>query len=82
VRASIVDPHGTHLDDAVIKLRALAQFAQKFGDEFHRIEAVAQVGTTMKVLDMTKPAVREGVFHEGKTAAEFYESDFAADYIV
>lgn len=82
VRASIVDPHGTHLDDAVIKLRALAQFAQKFGDEFHRIEAVAQVGTTMKVLDMTKPAVREGVMYEGKTAAEFYESDFAADYIV
>jgi type III restriction enzyme len=82
VKASIVDPHGTHLDDAVIKLKALAEFAQKFGDEFHRIEAVAQVGSTMKVLDMTKPAVREGVLHEGKTAVGFYESDFATEYIV
>jgi type III restriction enzyme len=82
VKASIVDPHGTHLDDAVIKLKALAEFAQKFGEEFHRIEAVAQVGSTMKVLDMTKPAVRDGVLHEAKSAIEFYESDFATEYIV
>jgi type III restriction enzyme len=82
VRASIVDPHGTHLEDAVVKLKALAEFAQKFGDEFHRIEAVAQVGSTMKVLDMTKPTVREAVLHEDKRADEFYESDFAIEYSV
>lgn len=81
VRASIVDPHGTHLEDAVTKLRALAEFALNYGDEFHRIEALAQVGSTMKVLDMTKPAVREAVLHENKTAAEFYESDLADTYI-
>ncbi|PQM53302.1 type III restriction endonuclease subunit R [Mycolicibacter virginiensis] len=80
VRASIVDPHGTHLDDAVAKLKALAEFTQKFGGEFHRIEALAQVGTTMKVLDMTKPAVREAVLHENKSAVEFYESDLAVEY--
>jgi type III restriction enzyme len=82
MKASIVDPHGTHLDDAVIKLKALAEFAAKFGDEFHRIEAVAQVGSTMKVLDMTKPAVRDGILYDDKTAVEFYESNFAAEYIV
>ncbi|OBJ98402.1 type III restriction endonuclease subunit R [Mycolicibacterium fortuitum] len=82
VRASIVDPHGTHLDDAVTKLKALAEFTQKFGEEFHRIEAVAQIGSAMKVLDMTKPAVREAVLHEDKSAAEFYDSDLAFEYSV
>lgn len=82
VRASIVDPHGTHLEDAVVKLRALAEFVKEFGDEFHRVEAVAQVGNTMKVLDMTKPAVQQAVLHEDKSALEFYESDFAVDYSV
>lgn len=82
VRASIVDPHGTHLDDAVTKLKALAEFTQKFGDEFHRIEALAQVGTKMKVLDMTKPAVRKAILHEDKSAIEFYESDLADEYSV
>lgn len=82
VKASIVDPHGHHLDDAVVKLRALAEFAQEFGHEFHRIEAVAEVGHAMKVLDMTIPAVRDGVLHENKPAVEFYKSDFAIDYIV
>lgn len=80
VKASIVDPHGTHLDDAITKLKALAHFAHEFGDEFHRIEALAQVGSTMKVLDMTKPAVREAVLYEDKTALEFYESDVASEY--
>ncbi len=82
VKASIVDPHGTHLDDALIKLKALAEFAGTFGDEFHRIEAVAQVGNSMKVLDMTKAAVREEVLRGAGTAADFYASDFAADHIV
>ncbi|WP_165757870.1 hypothetical protein, partial [Mycolicibacter engbaekii] len=77
-----IDPHGTHLDDAVIKLKALAEFTQKFGDEFHRIEAVAKVGSTMKVLDMTRHIVREAVLYEEKEAVEFYESDFATEYSI
>lgn len=80
VKASIVDPHGHHLDDAIVKLKALAEFAAKYGDEFHRIEAVAQVGKAMKVLDMTIPAVRDGVLHEDKPAVEFYRADFAIEY--
>lgn len=81
VKASIVDPHGTHLDDALIKLKALAEFTETFGNEFHRIEAIAQVGSSMKALDMTRTAVREGVLSDEKTAAELYESDLATDYI-
>ncbi|WP_104170006.1 DEAD/DEAH box helicase [Cryobacterium sp. M23] len=80
VKASIVDPHGTHLDDAVLKLKALAEFAQEYGDAFHRVEAVAAVGNAMKVLDMTIPAVRDGVLHDDKSAIDFYKADFAIEY--
>ena len=39
---SIVDPHGHHLEDSLVKLQALARFAEEFGSEFHRIEALAE----------------------------------------
>lgn len=81
VKASIVDPHGTHLDDAVVKLQALAEFAAKFGGEFHRIEAVAKEGSLMRVLDMTIPDMRSSVLHDNKTAVDYYRSDLAIDYI-
>lgn len=41
IKALIGDPHGRHLDDAVTKLKALADFAEKYGDSFHRIEAIS-----------------------------------------
>ena len=40
--ASIVDPHGDHLADARAKLRALADFAERFADRFVRVESVAR----------------------------------------
>ncbi len=52
IRASIVDPHGHHLEDSTVKLHGLAKFASEFGDEFHRIEAVSKIGTTMRILDL------------------------------
>ncbi|OAH51059.1 hypothetical protein AYL44_01895 [Microbacterium oleivorans] len=74
VKASIVDPHGHHLADSVVKLRALADFAHEFGDRFHRIEAVAKAGGKMKVLDLkdrdTRSVIRawegsvEGLYSE------------------
>ena len=74
VKASIVDPHGHHLADSIVKLRALADFAHEFGERFHRIEAVAKVGGKMKVLDLkdrdTRSAIRawegsvEGLYSE------------------
>ncbi|WP_144720142.1 DEAD/DEAH box helicase [Agrococcus jejuensis] len=82
VKASIVDPHGTHLDDAVVKLQALAEFAQEFGAEFHRIESVAAVGKQLRVLDMKRGSVQQSVLHEPKAAVDFYTSDIAVDYTV
>lgn len=80
VRASIVDPHGHHLDDATIKLRALTDFAESFGDAFHRIEALSSIPDaphSMYVLDMTLPEVRDAVRNGSTPAIEMYRSDLA-----
>jgi hypothetical protein len=78
--ASIVDPHGHHLDDAAMKLRALASFAEKYGDVFHRIEAITQVDGGMRVLDMQQSFVRESVLMGRQSAVDMYQSALATDY--
>jgi type III restriction enzyme len=78
--ASIIDPHGHHLDDAAMKLRALASFAETYGDAFHRIEAVAEVDGGMKVIDMQKPLAREAVLTGGQSAVNVYRSTLAVEY--
>ena len=80
VVASIVDPHGHHLEDSIVKLQALARFAEEYGSEFHRIEALARVGNKMRVLDLQKPDVRSGVTSSDKAPLEVYASDLAVDY--
>lgn len=60
-RVSIVDPHGVHLADALPKLRGLAAFAADHGGAFHRIEAVAEVDGTLRVLDLTTSEVRSAI---------------------
>lgn len=80
IRPSIVDPHGHHLEDSTSKLQGLARFAEEFGTEFHRIEAVSKTGTTMKVLDLTIPAVRQAILASKKPPLELYESDIAVEY--
>ena len=82
VRASIVDPHGHHLDDALQKLQALARFAEEHGQSFHRIEALSQVGNQMKALDLQRPDVRTAVTDESVSAERLYLSGLADDYRV
>ena len=78
--ADIVDPHGTQFSDAIPKLRGLAKYAAIHGDAFRRIEAVAKLGDTFKVLDLTEKAVRLAVETATSTKA-LYESEIAADYV-
>lgn len=77
---SIVDPHGHHLGDSTEKLQGLAKFAEVYGASFHRIETLSKVNGNMRVLDLTKPVVREAIYAGGKTPIEFYESLIADDY--
>lgn len=79
-KVSIVDPHGHHLADALPKLRGLAEFAATYGDSFHRIESVARMDDgTLRVLDLTDPAIREAVARAGNVQA-LYRGDQATDY--
>jgi hypothetical protein len=78
--ASIVDPHGHHLEDAAAKLKALASFAADFGSAFHRIEAVAEIDGHMKVIDMQLPTVREAVLAGKQAPIDLYRSHIAASY--
>lgn len=78
--ASIVDPHGIHLDDAAIKLKALAKFAGDHGNAFHRIEALAEVDGKMKVIDMQLDTVREAILAGREPAVDIYRSNLSVEY--
>jgi type III restriction enzyme len=80
IAPAIVDPHGHHLHDAHGKLKALADFAEEFGDRFVRIEAVtknekgdlnAAHKNKLVMLDLTDQMVRLSV-REAETAAAAY----------
>jgi type III restriction enzyme len=79
IAASIVDPHGHHLGDALPKLRGLAAYAERHGQHFQRIDAITKIGETFRVLDLTEPGVREAVA-EATDAASLYQSTRASDY--
>jgi type III restriction enzyme len=81
VRVSIVDPHGFHLGDALAKLRGLADYAEQHGDEFHRIESVAEItGGTARVLDLKVAPVRDAIRDAGDAEA-LYHSDIVNNYL-
>lgn len=77
--ADLVDPHGHHLADALPKLRGLADFVEQHGAGFRRIESVAETGGRLRVLDLTKPQVRQAI-RAAKGAKTLYESEVAIDY--
>ena len=77
---SVVDPHGSHLADALPKLRGLAEFAATHGESFHRIESVAQMDDgPLRVLDLTDPDVRKAIT-EAKDTQSLYLGGWANHY--
>lgn len=80
VKASIVDPHGHHLDDAKAKLRALADFTERYPDAFYRVEQVTQIGNRRRSIPLHLDAARSSVRATGRSIVEFYESDVAIAY--
>lgn len=79
VVADIVDPHGVHLADALPKLRGLAVYAAEHEQTYRRIEAVAEVGGRLRVLDMTREEVRTAAA-AATSANDLYASALAGDY--
>lgn len=77
--ADIVDPHGVHLADALPKLQGLAQYAENHAGVYRRIEAVAETGDKLRVLDLTKADVRQAIM-QAKGAEPLYKGSIANDY--
>jgi hypothetical protein len=79
VVADIVDPHATHLSDSAPKLRGLAKYAETHPGIYRRVDAVAEVGGRMRVLDLTSEKVRQAVY-EATDVKDLYVAPLAADY--
>lgn len=79
IAASIVDPHGHHLGDALPKLRGLAAYAARHGQHYQRIDAVTKIGGSFRVVDLTEASVRAAVA-DATDAASLYQGAHAADY--
>jgi hypothetical protein len=78
IAVDIVDPHGTHLADALPKLKGLANYARQFGHHFRRVEAVAEVDGKLRLLDMMREDVRLEV-DSAEDAATLYRSASGRD---
>ena len=83
IGAAIVDPHGDHLADARNKLRALASYAERFGDQFVRIESVAQTTDgSLRSLDLKEDRVRQALAaFPGAEVAGLYEGEASSPYL-
>jgi type III restriction enzyme len=79
VVADIIDPHGFHLSDAMPKLNGLASYAEKYGDHYRRIEAVAKIDAGYRVLDLTEHSTRQAV-RAASSAEALYKSEVGYDY--
>lgn len=75
----IVDPHGFHLADALPKLQGLARYAETHQQSYRRIDAVAETGGKLRVLDLTRAEVRQAVM-EASSAKSLYEGALAGNY--
>ena len=76
----IVDPHGFHLADALFKLRGLAIYAETHSQIYRRIEAVAETGGKLRVLNLTCNEIRQAVMN-ATSAEALYKGAMAGDYV-
>jgi type III restriction enzyme len=79
VAADIVDPHGTQFSDALPKLQGLAKYAETHPHIYRRIETVAKLDDTLRILDLTDAEVRKAVF-EAKDAKSVYRGPRAINF--
>jgi type III restriction enzyme len=61
------------------KLKGLAEYAQAHAAVYRRIEAVAKVGSKLRVVDLTNAEVRTAVA-ESEDAKKLFDSDVAIDF--
>ncbi|MEO6197528.1 MAG: DEAD/DEAH box helicase family protein [Dehalococcoidia bacterium] len=79
VVADLVDPHGLHLSDALPKLKGLATYAESHPDVYRRVESIADVNGTLRVLDLTRGEVKEAI-GAAEDAKALFSGPLASDY--
>jgi type III restriction enzyme len=79
VAVDVVDPHGIHLADALPKLQGLARYAESHPQDYRRIEAVAETGGKLRVLDLTRAEVRRAIA-DASSPKSLYEGALAGNY--
>jgi hypothetical protein len=79
--ADIVDPHGIHLADALPKLKGLAKYTEANVGIYRRVDAIAKVGETFRVLNLAEQSVREAI-GAAVSVKSLYESKIATYYSV
>lgn len=77
----LVDPHGLHLSDALVKLQGLALYAANHADTYRRIESIAQVkgSDKLRVLNLKRREVQDAVA-DAQDAEVLFSSGLADDY--
>jgi superfamily II DNA or RNA helicase len=68
--ASLIDPHGTHLADAVLKLKGLAAYAERHAARYQRIQSVAKIDNEYCMLNHCDQAVRQAIHDTQASNAE------------
>jgi type III restriction enzyme len=67
------------LGDAIPKLQGLAKYAETHAGVYRRIETVAKIDDTLRVLDLTNATVRKAAA-EAKDAKSLYTGPHANNY--
>ena len=80
VAVDIVDPHDPGRADSLPKLQGLVTYTEKHGSNYRRIESVAEIGNTLRMLDLTRVDVRNAIMRAATGAKSLYESALANDY--
>jgi type III restriction enzyme len=73
----ILEPHWLKQDDAIPKAKGLANFAQRHGDRFGRIQLITRPGDKLLRLDLNREDIRDKVLNltNNQQLAQLYESD-------
>jgi hypothetical protein len=79
--ADIVDPHGIHLADALPKLKGLVKYTEANAGIYRRVDAIAKVGETFRVLNLAEQSVREAI-GAAVSVKSLYESKIATYHSV
>lgn len=80
IQANLVDPHGTHLADALPKLLGLKDYTERHGADFDRVLAVAETAQGgFRSLDIKNADVRTAIA-SAPSAKSLFEGEHSKPY--